>query len=226
MQAALKNLAVDDTSLSGYLYHRLLGHDVEPQVLKTNATASAAKSAGVPGLPDLNPSQAAAVRAVVQQPLSLIQGPPGTGKTVTSAAIVHHLARQKLGHALGHMRHRHTSRAFGAWAEVAAERAHFLRKLRHSLGHMLHRQLAKGFEAWRPRAAERVKDPGARALRAASHLISCAQAQHGQPHCPARPGRPCNGFAACHEERSRVGQVPKSNPAYWRGFHVPALSSK
>ena len=69
MQAALKNLAVDDTSLSGYLYHRLLGHDVEPQVLKTNATASAAKSAGVPGLPDLNPSQAAAVRAVVQQPL-------------------------------------------------------------------------------------------------------------------------------------------------------------
>ena len=29
MQSALKNLAVDDTSLSGYLYHRLLGHDVE-----------------------------------------------------------------------------------------------------------------------------------------------------------------------------------------------------
>ena len=34
MQGALKTLAVEDASLSGYLYHRLLGHDVESQVLK------------------------------------------------------------------------------------------------------------------------------------------------------------------------------------------------
>ncbi|KAH8055221.1 hypothetical protein JL720_14330 [Aureococcus anophagefferens] len=100
MQNALKNLAVDDTSLSGYLYHRLLGHDVEPQVLKGGAAASSSRRAGVPGLPDLNHSQAAAVRSVVTQPLSLIQGPPGTGKTVTSAAIVWHLAKQGMGQVL------------------------------------------------------------------------------------------------------------------------------
>ena len=54
----------------------------------------------VPGLPALNPSQASAVRAVVREPLALIQGPPGTGKTVTSAAIVYHMAKQKLGQVL------------------------------------------------------------------------------------------------------------------------------
>lgn len=71
MQAALKTFAVDDTSVSGYLYHRLLGHDVEPQLLKTKLPATLT----VPGLPDLNHSQSAAVRAVLQRPLSLIQGP-------------------------------------------------------------------------------------------------------------------------------------------------------
>ena len=44
--------------------------------------------------------QASAVRAVVREPLALIQGPPGTGKTVTSAAIVYHMAKQKLGQVL------------------------------------------------------------------------------------------------------------------------------
>jgi regulator of nonsense transcripts 1 len=37
--------------------------------------------------------QVAAVKQVLQKPLSLIQGPPGTGKTVTSATIVYHLAK-------------------------------------------------------------------------------------------------------------------------------------
>ena len=74
MQAALKTFAVDDTSVSGYLYHRLLGHEVDPQVLKTNIPTSLS----VPGLPDLNHSQLAAVRAVLQKPLSLIQGPVRT----------------------------------------------------------------------------------------------------------------------------------------------------
>ena len=45
-----------------------------------------------PRLPELNHSQVAAVKSVLQKPLSLIQGPPGTGKTVTSATIVYHLA--------------------------------------------------------------------------------------------------------------------------------------
>ena len=38
MQAALKTFAVDDKSVSGYLYHRLLGHPVEEQFLKTDIT--------------------------------------------------------------------------------------------------------------------------------------------------------------------------------------------
>ncbi|KAJ1441809.1 AAA domain-containing protein [Ochromonadaceae sp. CCMP2298] len=72
MQNALKTFAVDDTSVSGYLYHRLLGHDVAAQNLKTNLP----QRLSVPGLPELNHSQLAAVRAVLQKPLSLIQGPP------------------------------------------------------------------------------------------------------------------------------------------------------
>jgi len=34
MQAAMKNFAIDDKSVSGYIYHRLLGHDVEAQALR------------------------------------------------------------------------------------------------------------------------------------------------------------------------------------------------
>lgn len=71
MQSALKAFAVDDTSVSGYLYHRLLGHPVENVLLKVNLPSKLS----VPGLPDLNESQAVAVRSVLQQPLSLIQGP-------------------------------------------------------------------------------------------------------------------------------------------------------
>jgi regulator of nonsense transcripts 1 len=70
MQAALKTFAVDDTSVSGYLYHSLLGHTVEPQQLRVNFPSELS----VPGLPELNHSQLSAVRAVIQKPLSLIQG--------------------------------------------------------------------------------------------------------------------------------------------------------
>ena len=41
-----------------------------------------------------------AVKSVLQQPLSLIQGPPGTGKTVTSAALVYHMASSGTGQVL------------------------------------------------------------------------------------------------------------------------------
>lgn len=71
MQNALKTFAMDDTSVSGYLYHRLLGHKVEPQLLKTVVPINLS----VPGLPELNHSQLSAVRSVLQNPLSLIQGP-------------------------------------------------------------------------------------------------------------------------------------------------------
>lgn len=96
MQAALKTLAIDDTSVSGYLYHRLLGHDVEPQLLRVTPPASLS----VPGLAELNHSQLAAVKAVLQKPLSIIQGPPGTGKTVTSATLVYHLSKHDIGQVL------------------------------------------------------------------------------------------------------------------------------
>lgn len=96
MQNAMKTFAVDETSVSGYLYHRLLGHEVEPQVIR--CTLPTRFSA--PGLPELNHSQVFAVKSVLQQPLSVIQGPPGTGKTVTSASIVYHLSRMGQGQVL------------------------------------------------------------------------------------------------------------------------------
>uniref|UniRef100_K3X0E4 Upf1 domain-containing protein n=1 Tax=Globisporangium ultimum (strain ATCC 200006 / CBS 805.95 / DAOM BR144) TaxID=431595 RepID=K3X0E4_GLOUD len=98
MQAALKTFAVDDTSLTGYLYHKILGHDVEMQALRVPRSIGTKISA--PGLPELNPPQMDAVKGVLSQPLSLIQGPPGTGKTVTSAAIVYHMSKQNMGQVL------------------------------------------------------------------------------------------------------------------------------
>ncbi|KAG8898911.1 hypothetical protein FRB99_007071 [Tulasnella sp. 403] len=96
MQLAMKTFAVDEKSVSGYIYHKLLGHELEPQVLKTQMP----KKFSAPGLPELNHSQMFAVKSVLQKPLSLIQGPPGTGKTVTSASIVYHLAKMNPGQVL------------------------------------------------------------------------------------------------------------------------------
>ena len=95
-------------------YHKLLGHELEPQILRTQMP----KRFSAPGLPELNHSQMYAVKSVLQKPLSLIQvslfqeatndskseirlqGPPGTGKTVTSASIVYHLAKMNPGQVL------------------------------------------------------------------------------------------------------------------------------
>lgn len=96
MQAAMKTFAVDETSVSGYIYHKLLGHDMEEQIVKCTLP----KRFSAPGLPELNHSQVYAVKTVLQRPLSLIQGPPGTGKTVTSASVVYHLVRQNMGQVL------------------------------------------------------------------------------------------------------------------------------
>ncbi|KAF7810028.1 regulator of nonsense transcripts 1-like protein [Senna tora] len=96
MQGAMKTFAVDETSVSGYIYHHLLGHEVEVQMVR-NALP---RRFGAPGLPELNASQVFAVKSVLQRPISLIQGPPGTGKTVTSAAIVYHMAKQGQGQVL------------------------------------------------------------------------------------------------------------------------------
>ncbi|KAJ8304424.1 hypothetical protein KUTeg_018007 [Tegillarca granosa] len=80
MQAALKTFAVDETSVWGYIYHKLLGHEVEDVVIKCQLP----KRFSAPNLPELNHSQ----------------GPPGTGKTVTSATIVYHLSKQNNGQVL------------------------------------------------------------------------------------------------------------------------------
>jgi len=101
MQNALKTLAIDDTSLSGFIYHKLLGHDVDSTKDQIKAILpETLEGYTAPGLPNLNESQAEAVKAVLQSPFSLIQGPPGTGKTVTSATLVYHLHQQKQGQIL------------------------------------------------------------------------------------------------------------------------------
>lgn len=89
MQDALKRFALDDESVSQYIFHQLLGHQVVPQVLNFPMP----KRFSAPGLPELNHSQAQAVKTVLKMPMALIQGPPGTGKTVTSASILYHLAQ-------------------------------------------------------------------------------------------------------------------------------------
>ncbi|KAL3801039.1 hypothetical protein HJC23_002332 [Cyclotella cryptica] len=99
MQNALKVFAIDDTSVTGYIYHKLLGHPVEEQLI-ANPKLPDKDDFTAPGLPPLNESQVHAVAAVLQRPMSLIQGPPGTGKTVTSATLVYHLTRQNMGQVL------------------------------------------------------------------------------------------------------------------------------
>ncbi|KAK4053831.1 ATP-dependent RNA helicase [Microbotryomycetes sp. JL201] len=97
MQQAMKTFAIDEQSVSGYIYHKLMGHEAAPpQVLRT----ALPKKMSAPNMPDLNHPQISAVKSVLQQPLSLIQGPPGTGKTVTSASIIYHLAKMNPGQVL------------------------------------------------------------------------------------------------------------------------------
>ncbi|KAG7195863.1 ATP-dependent RNA helicase [Scheffersomyces spartinae] len=88
MQRALNKFAVDEESVSSYIYHKLLGHDVAPIEFDTRIPPQVA----LPLITELNQSQLNAVKLALQRPLSLIQGPPGTGKTVTSATILYHLS--------------------------------------------------------------------------------------------------------------------------------------
>ena len=70
MQAALRRFAVRERALSPFLYNTILGHDTTPTALPT---IHSSKRMSAPGLPELNHSQANAVRAVLARPLSLIQ---------------------------------------------------------------------------------------------------------------------------------------------------------
>ncbi|KAL3646136.1 hypothetical protein CASFOL_011316 [Castilleja foliolosa] len=53
MQGAMKIFAVDETSVSGYIYHHLLGHEVEMQMVRNTLP----RRFGAPGLPELIASQ-------------------------------------------------------------------------------------------------------------------------------------------------------------------------
>ncbi|WEJ93722.1 ATP-dependent RNA helicase [Yamadazyma tenuis] len=93
MQAALAKFATDEKSVSSYIYHKILGHEVKP--IEFNVVLP--NKLSVPTLGELNSSQLNAVRTALKRPLSLIQGPPGTGKTVTSATIIYHLKHLNKG---------------------------------------------------------------------------------------------------------------------------------
>jgi regulator of nonsense transcripts 1 len=84
MLKAMKKLAFDENSMSEYLYHKLLGTEVdeEEEIKNSKIKIELPIKFSAPNLPELNHSQVSAVKSVLQQKLSLIQGPPGTGKTV------------------------------------------------------------------------------------------------------------------------------------------------
>ncbi|CAB3407987.1 unnamed protein product [Caenorhabditis bovis] len=93
---ALDRLVKDESSVSKFIYQKIMGRDVDEVVFKVPTP----RRLTAPGLPDLNPSQMIAIRSSLSRPLSLIQGPPGTGKTVTSATVVYHLVAQTQGQVL------------------------------------------------------------------------------------------------------------------------------
>lgn len=88
-QLAMRRFASVQETVSSYIYHKLLGLDVQ----ETEFDIKLPSRISIPGYPALNESQVKAVQSVLKKPLSLIQGPPGTGKTVTSATIVYHLTK-------------------------------------------------------------------------------------------------------------------------------------
>lgn len=94
MMNAVRQFGTESSSTSAYIYHTILGHEVEPVEFLTKLP----KSLSFPeltGLRPLNASQEAAVSAAIRKPFVLIQGPPGTGKSVTASAIVYHLSQMR-----------------------------------------------------------------------------------------------------------------------------------
>ena len=86
----------EESSVSNYIYSKILGHTVDEKKFSYNIP----KDLSVIGLPQLNYFQTLGIKKALITPLFLIQGPPGTGKTVTSAAIVYHLVNLKVGKVL------------------------------------------------------------------------------------------------------------------------------
>jgi len=96
MKQALKIFLKDETSISNYIFYKILGYNTQDQYINANIP----KQLSVQGLPELNHFQMNAVRKALTTPLTLIQGPPGTGKTITSTTLVYHLVKQKMGKVL------------------------------------------------------------------------------------------------------------------------------
>ena len=69
MSAALARLQSKENCVSQYIYHKLMGHDVDDILFKLVMP----KKFSSPGLPELNHSQISAIKAALQRPLSLIQ---------------------------------------------------------------------------------------------------------------------------------------------------------
>jgi hypothetical protein len=74
MQTALRTFAVDNTSVSGYLYHTILGHTVEQVAVKVNLP----RRFTAPNLPELNHSQ---VRTIAFEWMAALQ-PASTSSIV------------------------------------------------------------------------------------------------------------------------------------------------
>lgn len=84
MQSALKTFAVDETSVSGYIYHKLLGHEVEDVIIKCQLP----KRFTAQGLPDLNHSQVLTILGVGRAwPGKLLCGGPRASASLTATCI-------------------------------------------------------------------------------------------------------------------------------------------
>lgn len=79
MRKALHEFATNNNCVSSYIYHKLLGHQSGPEPIYDSDTHNDFKLSkySADNLPELNRSQAFAVKHVLERPLSLIQGPPG-----------------------------------------------------------------------------------------------------------------------------------------------------
>lgn len=89
IKRGLKKFHHESSSVSSYLYYKLLGQDAKVPAIEIEYP----QECSAPNLPQLNVYQVDAVKKALKAPLCLIQGPPGTGKTVTSATIVYHLVK-------------------------------------------------------------------------------------------------------------------------------------
>ena len=79
----IEKLRLESHSVSGYLYHQPWGMKIQEPKIR----AKLPRKLKAPGLPTLNPSQEAAIRNVLQEPLSLIQGPPGKYEVMRANSI-------------------------------------------------------------------------------------------------------------------------------------------